>query len=184
MDASEFFDICAELIAGEPSADATRRLHEVLKLCCAEGCRRQGGAFGNLFSQVDYLSKLFHLSPAQTRDLQDARRHTNAAAPVSPSDWKYDVKAVARLVSAVFHAGIPSKLTPLLPADERQREHAHRINKDYLLPEPHGPGFHRQVCIDRMEFNPDGTISRVRPTQEGVAPVRNMKKVKKTKKCE
>lgn len=57
----------------------------------------------------------------------------------------------------------------------------HRINKDYLLPEPHGPGFHRQVCIDRMEFNPDGTIRRVRPTQEGVAPVK-VKKVKKAKK--
>jgi len=54
----------------------------------------------------------------------------------------------------------------------------HRINKDYLLPTPNGPGFHRQVCIDRMEFNPDGTIRRVQPTREGVAPV----KVKKTKK--
>ena len=132
MDASEFFDICAELVAGEPSADATRRLHEVLKLCCAEGCRRQGGAFGNLFSQIDYLSKLLHLSPAQTRDLQDARRHTNAIAPVSAADWPYDVKAVARLVSAVFATDIPSLLLPLLPADERQHEHGLRINKDYV----------------------------------------------------
>ena len=56
----------------------------------------------------------------------------------------------------------------------------HRINKDYLLPKPNGPGFHRQVCIDRMEFNPDGTIRRVRPTREGVAPVKL--KVKKSKK--
>ncbi len=132
MDASEFYDICAELVAGEPSADATRRLHEVLKLCCAEGCRRQGGAFGNLFSQIDYLSKLLHLSPAQTRDLQDARRHTNAIAPVSAADWPYDVKAVARLVSAVFATDIPSLLVSLLPADERQHEHGLRINKDYV----------------------------------------------------
>ena len=58
----------------------------------------------------------------------------------------------------------------------------HRINKDYLLPEPHGPGFHRQVCIDRMEFNSDGTIRRVRPTLDGVAPVKvKVKKSKKTK---
>ncbi len=47
----------------------------------------------------------------------------------------------------------------------------HRINKDYLLPEPKGPGFHREVCIDRMEFNPDGTIRPVVPTNTGVAPV-------------
>ena len=51
----------------------------------------------------------------------------------------------------------------------------HRINKNYLLPTPNGPGFHRQVCIDRMEFNADGTIRRVQPTQEGVAPVKKIK---------
>ncbi len=53
----------------------------------------------------------------------------------------------------------------------------HRINKDYLYPTANGPGFHRQVCIDKMEFNADGTIRRVRPTHQGVAPV----KVKKQK---
>lgn len=40
----------------------------------------------------------------------------------------------------------------------------HRINKDYLDGDK-GPGWHRQVCIDRMEFNPDGTIKAVRPTK-------------------
>ncbi len=53
----------------------------------------------------------------------------------------------------------------------------HRINKDYLLPEPKGPGFHRQVCIDKMEFNEDGTIKRVTPTNEGVSRVK-MRKVR------
>jgi len=57
----------------------------------------------------------------------------------------------------------------------------HRINKDYLFPRPQGPGFHRQVCIDRMHFNSDGTIQRVHPTREGVRPVK-VKKPKKTKK--
>ena len=55
----------------------------------------------------------------------------------------------------------------------------HRINKDYLLPRPNGPGFHRQVCIDRMEFNADGPIRRVQPTQEGVAPLKGKVKDKK-----
>ena len=65
----------------------------------------------------------------------------------------------------------------------------HRINKDYLLPAPNGPGFHRQVCIDRMEFNFDGTIRRVQPTQEGVKAIKKVSKkqkdtpkVKKSKK--
>ena len=55
----------------------------------------------------------------------------------------------------------------------------HRINKDYLFPRRMDPGFHRQVCIDRMYFNEDGTIKRVVPTQEGVAPLKG--KVKKQK---
>ncbi len=53
----------------------------------------------------------------------------------------------------------------------------HRINANYLAREK-GPGFHRQVCIDRMEFNADGTIKPVTPTHEGVTPV----KVKKRRK--
>ncbi len=46
----------------------------------------------------------------------------------------------------------------------------HRINKAYLDREK-GPGFHRQVCIDRMEFAKDGSIRIVKPTNKGIAPV-------------
>lgn len=41
----------------------------------------------------------------------------------------------------------------------------HRINKDYIHFQP---GVHREVCIDKMEFNADGTIKRVVPTHEGI----------------
>lgn len=37
----------------------------------------------------------------------------------------------------------------------------HRINKDYLHDKP---GIHREVCIDKLEFNADGTIKPVVPT--------------------
>ncbi|WP_394341064.1 family 43 glycosylhydrolase [Parabacteroides pacaensis] len=40
----------------------------------------------------------------------------------------------------------------------------HRINKNFLSPEK-GPGIHREVCIDRMEFNEDGSIRRISPTR-------------------
>lgn len=38
----------------------------------------------------------------------------------------------------------------------------HRINKNYIEKDK-GPGWHREVCIDKMEFNEDGTIKRVIP---------------------
>ena len=44
----------------------------------------------------------------------------------------------------------------------------HRINKNYLS---NGPGYHREVCIDRLTFADDGTINQVTPTHEGIAPV-------------
>ncbi len=44
----------------------------------------------------------------------------------------------------------------------------HRINKKYLS---YNPGQHREVCIDRLEFNEDGTIKRVTPTHKGIDPV-------------
>lgn len=57
----------------------------------------------------------------------------------------------------------------------------HRINKNYM-PREKGPGFHRQVCIDRMEFNPDGTIRPVQPTHTGVKAVKVKKRKMKDKR--
>jgi hypothetical protein len=45
----------------------------------------------------------------------------------------------------------------------------HRINKNYIH---HQPGVHREVCIDKMEFNEDDTIKPVIPTHEGVKRVK------------
>lgn len=44
----------------------------------------------------------------------------------------------------------------------------HRINKNFLSK---GPGYHREVCIDRMFFNENGTIEPVIPTHRGIDPV-------------
>ena len=51
-----------------------------------------------------------------------------------------------------------------LPGTDEWRIVYHRINKDYIEKDK-GPGVHREVCIDRMEFNPDGSIKPVVPTK-------------------
>ncbi|MBR4534341.1 MAG: family 43 glycosylhydrolase [Bacteroidaceae bacterium] len=56
----------------------------------------------------------------------------------------------------------------------------HRINPAYL-DRKMGPGFHRQVCIDRLLFDKDGAILPVRPSHSGVAPVKPKKLSKKKK---
>lgn len=128
MEVSELFDICRQLAASPPSADATRRLHELLVIACAEGCRQRGGAFGNVFSQIDFLGKQLGLSRADVREVQTARRHSNSRGAVDDADWLFDVKAVARLASAVFKADVPGSLLRLLPANERPREKGLRVN--------------------------------------------------------
>ena len=40
----------------------------------------------------------------------------------------------------------------------------HRINPAFI-DKPNGPGFHREVCIDRMYFTRDGSIKPVTPTK-------------------
>ena len=40
----------------------------------------------------------------------------------------------------------------------------HRINKNYIGKDKQ-PGIHREVCVDRLEFNADGTIRRVSLTK-------------------
>lgn len=49
-----------------------------------------------------------------------------------------------------------------IPGTDVWRIVYHRIDKQFLTD---NPGIHRQVCIDRMSFNPDGTIRRTHPTR-------------------
>ena len=47
----------------------------------------------------------------------------------------------------------------------------HRINKNYL-PKAKGPGYHREVCIDKMEFDANGKIKRTIPTHKGIKAIK------------
>jgi hypothetical protein len=42
------------------------------------------------------------------------------------------------------------------------------------------PGFYREVCMDKLEFNSDGSIKRTKPTLEGISPVTLRANLKQT----
>lgn len=48
----------------------------------------------------------------------------------------------------------------------------HRINPTFI-DKSAGPGWHRQVCIDRMEFDAEGHILPVTPSHRGVKAIRS-----------
>jgi hypothetical protein len=132
MEASELFQICEELAMTDPSGPAIRQMHELLVLASAEGCRQQGGTFGNLFSQIDWVCKQLHISRAETQDIQTARRHSNQSEPIAADDWLYDLRAVARYISRVFVADVPGSLLRLLPANGKPQSEHLKVNKLYI----------------------------------------------------
>ncbi|MCR5269855.1 MAG: ATP-binding protein [Prevotella sp.] len=132
MEASELFQICAELAMTDPSGPAIRQMHELLVLASAEGCRQQGGTFGNLFSQIDWVCKQLHISRAETQAIQTARRHSNQSEPIAADDWLYDLRAVARYISRVFVVDVPGSLLCLLPANGKPQSEHLKVNKLYI----------------------------------------------------
>ena len=132
MTAKELYDIIQELATGEPSVSNLRQLHEVISLAAAEGCRSQGGTFGNIFSQVDFACKHYGLKSAQKWAIQQARRHTNGRETLSREEWYYDLRAVTLLISAVFHEDVPGCLLELLPVNLQPKSTLLSIDKRYI----------------------------------------------------
>src|SRR5574344_1973525 len=52
----------------------------------------------------------------------------------------------------------------------------HRINKAYRS---NGPGYHREVCCDKLTFASDGSINKVTPTRTGISPVNTTELIEK-----
>lgn len=120
MKTEELFDRCLTLAqVKEPTGDTNRYMHETLVLCCAEALRGSGQAYGNVFSQVDYLCKRSGVSMADKIAIQTMRRHSNSTEPLSREDLLCDVRALSLLISAVFSVDIPG--SPRSPAPSHPR---------------------------------------------------------------
>ena len=48
----------------------------------------------------------------------------------------------------------------------------HRFNFPNGINLGQAAGYNREVCIDKMEFNADGTIKQVTPTLQGIQPIK------------
>lgn len=67
----------AQVIDGERPQAANKMAHETLVLACHEGLRGTGQAYGNLFSQVDFLCRRHNMRVPDRIALQALRRGTN-----------------------------------------------------------------------------------------------------------
>ena len=130
ISAAELFLRVRELLILPELEPKTRNkmMHDTLILCCHEGVKDTRQAFGNLFSQVDYLCKARGIKVADKIAIQTMRRHSNSQEPLSSEDLKYDARALAIFISAVFGVDVPHELNVLIPHTNRPYQKGLEIN--------------------------------------------------------
>lgn len=133
MKVTELFERCVEIVQAEPSAAVLRYMHETLVLACAEALRGSGKGFGNLMTQTDYLCKEAGMGIADRIAVQTMRRHSNRKDSVlTRDDLRYDVRALALFISAVFSEDIPHELVTRIPTMGRPTNLTFQINQQYV----------------------------------------------------
>ena len=133
MKVTELYDRCVEIVTAVPSAAVLRYMHETLVLACAEALKGSGKGFGNLMAQTDYLCKEAGIGVADRIAIQTMRRHSNRKDSVlTRDDLRYDVRALAIFISAVFSEDIPHELVTRIPTMGRPTNLTLQINQRYV----------------------------------------------------
>ena len=134
ISASELFQRVRELLILPDLKPETRNkmMHDTIILCCHEGVKDTKQAFGNLFSQVDYLCKVRGIKIADKIAIQTMRRHSNKPDALTNEELGYDARALAIFISAVFHVDVPHELNVLIPHTNRPYQKGLEINKRYI----------------------------------------------------
>ncbi|MBR1468755.1 MAG: AAA family ATPase [Prevotella sp.] len=113
--ADDLFSRITDIMNLPKGTAANQLMHETLVLCCSEALRSEKMAFGNLFSQVDFLCKRHHVRVADAMAIQKMRRDSNRRKPMSPENVLYGCRALALFVAAVFGTSVPATLVGKIP---------------------------------------------------------------------
>lgn len=133
MNVAELYGRCVEIARAVPSQVVLRYMHETLVLACAEALKGSGQGFGNLMSQTDYLCKQSGIGVADRIAIQTMRRHSNGKDGLpTRDDLRYDVRALAIFISAVFQEDIPHELVTRIPTMGRPTDLTLRVNQRYV----------------------------------------------------
>lgn len=115
----------------------------------------RGGKYYFLWSVDDTGSANYHVA------------YGTSSSPLGPIVVASDpVVLIQDAANEIYGTGHNSVLQ--IPGRDEWYIVYHRINKTYLN---NGPGYHREVCIDRLSFKDNGAIQRVNPTHRGIDPV-------------
>ncbi|MDH7460103.1 family 43 glycosylhydrolase [Chitinophagaceae bacterium 26-R-25] len=139
---------------------------ETIKDFTPDGTYREG-------SHVFYRNGIYYFmwSEDDTRDPNYRVRYAMSTSPMGPLKIPVNNLVVARKDAAGIY-GTGHNSTIQVPGKDEWYLVYHRFNYPNGIKMGGDAGFNREVCIDKMEFNADGTIKQVVPTHEGIRPVK------------
>ena len=126
--AAELFGRVGQILDLTDRAIANKLMHETLVEVCHEGLAGNNLAFGNLFSQVDFLCKKHHVNVPDAIAIQRMRRESNRPGQPAPDEVRYNSRALALFISAVLDVDVPSEIVRRIPHTDRPHEHLQPID--------------------------------------------------------
>lgn len=112
----------------------------------------------------------FLWSEDDTRSPNYRVRYAMAKSPTGPLTIPEDNLVIARMDSKGIY-GTGHNSTIQIPGKDEWYIVYHRFNYPKGIEMGGAAGFHREVCIDKMEFDESGRIKQVKPTHRGIDPV-------------
>ena len=117
----------------------------------------------------------FMWSENDTRSEDYQVRYGTADAPLGKINIPQNNVVIAKDQAAgIYATGHHSVLQ--IPGKDEWYIVYHRFNYPNGIKMGKAAGYNREVCIDKLEFNPDGSIKQVKPTHQGIKAISLQKK--------
>nr|WP_294900094.1 family 43 glycosylhydrolase [uncultured Pedobacter sp.] len=150
------------LAGAELNDDMVSIKEETLKILTPDKTFREGTHV--LFRNGIYY---FMWSENDTRDEDYRVGYGMADGPLSPIKVpNHNIVVQKSAENGIFATGHNSTIQ--VPGKDEWYLVYHRFNYPKGITQGQAAGYNREVCIDKLLFNPDGTIAEVKPTHEGV----------------
>ncbi|CAM3925711.1 family 43 glycosylhydrolase [Mucilaginibacter galii] len=113
----------------------------------------------------------FMWSEDDTRSPNYKVRYGTSTSPTGPITIPTNNIVITQDAGAGIYATGHNSVIQVLGKDEWYIVY-HRFTYPNGIKMGESAGYNREVCIDKLEFNPDGSIKQVKPTLTGIAPVK------------
>ena len=153
------------MAGAELNDDMTSIKQETLTILKPDNTFREG-------TYVFYRKGVYYFmwSEGDTRSENYRVRYATSTSPLGTFTIPENNLVIAKdKESGIFGTGHNSVLQ--IPGKDEWYIVYHRFNYPKGITQGSAAGYYREVCIDKMEFNTDGSIKQVMPTHHGIDPV-------------